>query len=151
MQKLVYKGEVDKSQCSVVFTHPKLIDRVYSNCTVQWLCSVCTNKYRRHSVNGQIFSSNFNSTDRGSIVKVLFAIHCEFFLLMLMPLFIVKLEPAHLLIIIIFCTLSKEFVSQIYKVKQNSGDHIISPHFSRCVLRSPCKGESYYFVCELSK
>ncbi len=29
-------------------------------------------KYGRCSVNGQIFSSNFNSTDRGSIVKAMF-------------------------------------------------------------------------------
>ena len=32
------------------------------------------NKYARCSVNGQVFSSNFNSTDRGSIVKAFFAL-----------------------------------------------------------------------------
>lgn len=32
------------------------------------------NKYGRCSVNGQTFSSNFNSTDRGSIVKALFTL-----------------------------------------------------------------------------
>ena len=88
MQQVVDKGEVDKFQWSTVFMHPKklnvLMDREflselkdsleapYGDC-VQYV-SPRINKYARCSVNGQVFSSNFTSTDRGSIVKALFAL-----------------------------------------------------------------------------
>ena len=49
--------------------------------SLEALCGDCVhyvspriNKYARCSVNGQILSSNFNSTDRGSIVKALFVL-----------------------------------------------------------------------------
>ena len=48
------------------------LQALYGDC-VQYV-SPRINKYARCSVNGQVFLSNFNSTDRGSIVKALFAL-----------------------------------------------------------------------------
>ena len=177
MQQIVDKGEVDQSQWSMIFMHPKklnvLMDReflqaikdaleaLYGDC-VQYV-SPRINKYARYSVNGQVFSSNFNSTDRGSIVKALtdqslhpyFGIVNFFFDVDA----IIDSETRTCSFAYVFwfkfCTPSKESISQLYMVKKTfySGDHIVSPRrfLSRCVLLAPCKNENYYFVCELPK
>lgn len=47
---------------------------LYHDDCVQYVSPRINKYYARCSVNGQIFSSNLNSTDRGSIVKALFAL-----------------------------------------------------------------------------
>ena len=89
------------------------------------------NKYARCSVNGQIFSSNFNSTDSGSTVKALFALTDQ----SLHPYFgvvnfffdvdtIIDFETRTCSFAYVywfkFCTPSKESISQRYMVKKCS-------------------------------
>ena len=99
---------------------------LYHDDCVQYV-SPRINKYARCSVNGQIFSSNLNSTDRGSIVKALFALTDQ----SLHPYFgvvnfffdvdaIINYETTTLSFAYVFwfkfCTPSKDSVSQLYMV-----------------------------------
>ena len=148
-----------------VFKH---IERKHCMVIVFSMCHQ-NNKYACCSVNSQVFSSNFNSTDTCSIVKALFALTDQ----LLHPYFGVvnfffevdamKLEHVHLLMFfgLNFVLLQRSlFHNSIIMVKKTfySDDHIISPRLSffffflsRCVLLSPYKSESYYFTCEFPK
>lgn len=124
------------------------------------------NKYGRCSVNGQNFSSDFNSTDRSSIVKVMFVEDSN----QLAPYFgrvkfyftvtaVVDQQPKthHLSYVnwMKFKADSVEKMSKLYMVTKNyyQKDRIISPrrYMCRCVLAGTRVNPSFQFVSELSK
>lgn len=124
------------------------------------------NKYGRCTVNGQTFSSDFNSTDRGSIVKTMFVNHSN----ELEPYFgivryfftvvaIVDQKAKHHELAYVtwlkFKAPNKEPLSKLFTVTKDyySSDRIISPRrfMRRCTLLSPRVSESFYFVSELPK
>lgn len=122
--------------------------------------------FGRCEVNGQNFSSDFNSTDRGSIVKVLFVVNDD----VLAPYFgnvkfyftvttLVKGERlTHNLAYLTWLKLKwsdPEPVSHLYGVTKEvyQRDRIISPRrfLCRCVLMSPKPGVYFSLVSELVK
>ncbi len=124
------------------------------------------NKYGRCIVNGQKFSSDFNSTDRGSIVKSMFAEGNN----SLAPYFgivrfyftvttVIDGDPkSHQLAYVTwlkFRSHDPEKMSKLFTVTNQvyQGDKIISPRrfLCRCVLVSPKPTVPLYFVSELSK
>ena len=119
------KGLMDRDFLSIL---KDSLEALYGDC-VQYV-SPRINMYARCSVNGQVFSSNFNSTDRGSIVKALFALTDQ----SLHPYFgvvnfffdvdaIIDSEPRTCSFACFFwfkCyTPSKESISQLYMVKKD--------------------------------
>lgn len=123
-------------------------------------------KYGRCIVNGQKFSSDFNSTDRGSIVKAMFVDGNN----ELAPYFgivrfyftvttVINAERrTHQLAYVTwlkFRSLNPERLSKLFRVtnQEYQGDRIISPRrfICRCVLVSTKPTVPLYFVSELSK
>lgn len=139
---------------------------LYGNDFDYVLPKIC--KYGRCKVNGQTLSSNFNSTDRGSIVKTVFVdINNE-----LLPYFgiaryyftataLIQQRPKlhHLAYVtwMKFNSPNPEPLSQLYTVTKDLyvGDRIISPRrfLRRCVLVSPKSpgSETFFFACELPR
>ncbi|SMN01272.1 hypothetical protein SPONN_2357 [uncultured Candidatus Thioglobus sp.] len=123
-------------------------------------------KYGRCCVNGQYFSSNFNSTERGSVVKAMFAEEDN----EIAPYFgkvsfyftvnvVVNNESKpHILSYVHwfkFRCKDVEPQSRLYMVSKQvyMRDRIVSPRrfLCRCVLVSTKSQEPYYFVSELPK
>ena len=123
-------------------------------------------KYGRCEVNGQKFSSDLNSTDRGSIVKVMFADSddelCPYFGIVrfyFISTILVNNQPIthHLTYVtwLKFKYSTPDTLNHLYKVCKDfyCKDRIISPRrfLCRCVLISTKPAAPYYFVSELTK
>lgn len=124
------------------------------------------NKHGRCSVNGQTFSSNFNSTDRNSTVKCMFVDNTNelspyfgivrFFFMVTT---VVQQQPkCHYLAYITwlkFHSSNPDPLSQLYTVRKDfyTTDRIVSPRrlLRRCSLLSPRSSEAFFFVSELPK
>lgn len=123
-------------------------------------------KHGRCTVNGQTFSSNFNSTDHYSTVKCMFVDNTH----ELVPYFgivrffftvtaVIQQQPKlHYLSYITwlkFHSSTPEPLSQLYTVNKNfyTADRIVSPRrlIRRCSLSSPKTSESFFFVSDLPK
>lgn len=124
------------------------------------------NKYGRCTVNGQTFSSNFNSTDRGSIVKSMFVNRSNkldpyfgiirfFFSVRTVVQDQAKLHQFAYVTWLKFTAPELEPLSQLYTVNKEFyiADRILSPRrfLKRCALLSPRISESFFFVSELPK
>ena len=124
------------------------------------------NMYGRCIVNGQRFSSEFNATDRGNIVKAMFVDESN----ELAPFFgrvkffftatvIVEREPkSHYLAHVTWLKFKSDhpnIASKLYEVKNQyyARDRVISPRrfVCRCVLLAPKQNVPYFTVSELSK
>ena len=142
----------------------KFMENLYGN-DLQYI-KPRMNKYGRCHVNGQDFSSHFNSTDRGSIVKAIFVLDehelapyygiVKFYFTVTA---VVRGEPKlHYLSYVTwlkFKTSRPEEMSKLYMVSKDCyrSDRILSPRrfICRCVLVSPRANEAFYFVSELPK
>lgn len=177
-QQQVDKGEV--ANWPIKYLHPTktkvkaypeflkdlhtFFEDVYGN-SVNYI-SPRISKYGRCWVNGQKFSSEFNSTERGSVVKAMFVDTTN----NLIPYFgVVKYYFTAIAIIdncvkvhhlaymtwIKFRSDDPEPLSQLYMVTNRyfKADRIISPRrfINRCVLVPPKADSSYYFVSEMIK
>ena len=177
-QMIVDRGDVD--DWPLQFMHPKkrnvrikaaflgelltFFDGLYGN-KCEYVQPRIT-KYGRCTVNGQTFSSDFNSTDRGSIVKAMFVEDNN----ELAPYFgivrfyftintvIEQQHKSHHLAYVSwlkFRSHSPEQLSNLYRVTNQTykSDRIISPRrfLCRCVLVSPRQTIPQYLVSELPK
>ena len=88
MQQNVDRGDIDSLQWSIKLMHPSRqnvrMESTFLNQLKEFLQTLYgsslkfvpprINKFARCLVNGQIFSSDYNYTDRGSVVKALFVL-----------------------------------------------------------------------------